>query len=77
MGALVDLVVPRVCALCGELDVLVCESCDRRIRESGGSQRTLALPGGPVVVHSALVAGPEILRLITLFKDKGRSALAP
>ena len=28
-------------------------------------------------MHSALVAGPEILRLITLFKDTGRSDLAP
>jgi len=27
-------------------------------------------------VHSALAAGPEILRLITLFKDTGRSDLA-
>jgi predicted amidophosphoribosyltransferase len=38
--------------------------------------RTLALPEGVVVVHSALAAGPEILRLITLFKDTGRSDLA-
>jgi len=38
--------------------------------------RTLALPHGAVVVNSALAAGPEILRLITLFKDTGRSDLA-
>jgi predicted amidophosphoribosyltransferase len=76
LAALVDLVVPRVCALCGELDVVVCESCDMRIREPGGVERTLELPEGPVVVHSALAAGPEILRLITLFKDTGRSDLA-
>jgi predicted amidophosphoribosyltransferase len=75
--ALVDLVVPRVCALCGELDVVVCETCDLRMREPGGAQRTLALPGGSVVVHSALTAGPDILRVITLFKDSGRSDLAP
>lgn len=76
-GALVDLVLPRVCALCGEWDVVVCQPCDLRIRESGGAQRTLALPGGPVVVHSARAAGPDILRIITLFKDSGRSDLAP
>lgn len=76
LAALVDLVVPRVCALCGELDVVVCESCDTRIREPGGVERTLELPEGPVVVHSALAASPEILRLITLFKDTGRSDLA-
>jgi len=76
-GALVDLVVPRVCALCGELDVVVCEPCDLRMRESGGAQRTLTLPGRPVVVHSARAAGPDILRVITLFKDSGRSDLAP
>ena len=76
LGTLVDLVVPRVCALCGELDVVVCQSCDLRIRDSGPVMRTLALPEGVVVVHSALAAGPEILRLITLFKDTGRSDLA-
>jgi len=76
LGTLVDLVVPRVCALCGELDVAVCQSCDLRIRESGGVKRTLALPQGAVVVRSAVAAGPEILRLITLFKDTGRSDLA-
>ena len=76
-GALVDLVVPRACALCGELDVLVCKPCDLRMRESGGVQRRLTLPGISVPVHSALEAGPEILRLITLFKDTGRSDLAP
>jgi len=76
LGTLVDLVVPRVCALCGELDVVVCQSCDLRIRESGPVMRTLALPEGVVVVHSALAAGPEILRLITFFKDTGRSDLA-
>jgi predicted amidophosphoribosyltransferase len=76
-GDLVDLVVPRVCALCGELDVVVCEPCDLRIGEPGGAQRTLELPGGPVVVYSARAAGPDILRAITLFKDSGRSDLAP
>ncbi len=75
-GALVDLVVPRVCSLCGELGEVVCDSCDLRIRELGGVVQTLALPHGDVTVHSALVAGPEILRLITLFKDAGRSDLA-
>ena len=75
--ALADLVVPRVCVLCGELDDVVCEPCDLRIGEPGGAQRTLALPGRPVVVHSARAAGPDILRVITLFKDSGRSDLAP
>jgi len=75
-SALVDLVVPRVCALCGELDVVVCDACDAHIREPGGTRRVLATPGGVVHVHSAAVAGPEILRLVTAFKDSGHSHLA-
>ena len=77
LRALSDLVVPRACAVCGELDVVVCEPCDLRIRAGGGARRTLALPQVSVVVHSAVVSGPEILRLISLFKDTGRSDLAP
>jgi predicted amidophosphoribosyltransferase len=76
LSSLVDLVVPRVCALCGELDVRVCAACDALIRESGESRRVLNMPGGFVEVHSAVVAGPEVLRLITAFKDGGHSDLA-
>lgn len=77
LRTLADLVVPRDCGVCGELDVVVCETCDLRIRESGGARRTLAFPGDSVAVYSAVVSGPEILRLISLFKDTGRSDLAP
>jgi predicted amidophosphoribosyltransferase len=76
LSALVDLVVPRVCALCGELDVVVCDACDAHIREFGGTRRVLVTPGCVVHVHSAVVAGPEILRLVTDFKDRGHSHLA-
>ena len=77
LRALADLVVPVVCLVCGELDVPLCGSCERRLLSSGGTRRTIAVPGNPhVIVHAAVVAGPEILRLITAFKDSGRSELA-
>jgi predicted amidophosphoribosyltransferase len=40
--------------------------------------RTVAVPGySPVGVDASVVAGPEMLRIITAFKDSGRSDLAP
>jgi predicted amidophosphoribosyltransferase len=78
LSALADLVVPAVCLVCGELDVPLCGSCERRILFSGSVRRTVAVSGYPLVIgHTAVVAGPELLRLITAFKDSGRSDLAP
>ncbi len=78
ISALADLVVPVVCLVCGELDVPLCGSCERRLLSSGVTRRTIAVPGYPHVIgHAAVVAGPELLRLVTAYKDSGRSDLAP
>ena len=75
---LADLVVPVLCLVCGELDVALCRPCESRLLSSGGVRRTVTVPGhSPVAVHAAGVAGPELLRLITVYKDSGRSDLAP
>jgi len=77
-SALADLVVPVVCLLCGELDAPLCGSCSGRLRVSGSVHRVVPVPGYPALaVHGSLAAGPELLRLITAFKDSGRSDLAP
>jgi predicted amidophosphoribosyltransferase len=77
-NSLADLVVPVVCLVCGELDEPLCGPCESRLLSSGSVRRTVAVPGhSPVAVHAAVVAGPELLRIVTAFKDAGRSDLTP
>ncbi|CAB4892419.1 unannotated protein [freshwater metagenome] len=70
----VDLVVPQACLSCDTPGVLVCADCDSAIRATPGRARVIpAFVGAPLHVQSGVMGSPELLRVITAFKDGGRS----
>ena len=73
----VDLVVPRMCLACAAPGSLVCAECDVVIRSTPGSAREIRVfVGAPLRVQSGVMGSRELLRVVTAFKDEGRSDAA-
>lgn len=70
-AALVDLVLPRSCAGCGDPAVPWCGRCTDRL----GGPAWVRLPGGPDVLATGRYSGPLRVALLR-YKERGRRDLA-
>ncbi len=77
--ALVDLVLPAGCAICGAGPPPLCRTCRRALRPGGPPHRSTPQPA-PVGFPVTWVAGPltaPLTAALTAYKDRDRRDLAP
>ena len=74
-AALADLVLPRVCAGCGEPGAVLCRRCAARLARPRPAAPRRVPWGFPPTVAAGAYAGP-VPRAVVAFKDRGRAELA-